>query len=157
MFAMPDVTFSIGNRSYTLRCASGQEGHLRQMAAALDQRIQPIAEALVGADDRHLLVIAGIALLDELAAAQSAVSESDTRESMRSEASQAAAPASVEGAAMPDARALQAEAANLRLMAANAALQAEVSALRRWADSMGGRLSDLSGSLAALAEDATED
>ena len=86
---MPDVTFSIGNRSYTLRCASGQEDHLRQMAAALDQRIQPIAEALPGADDRHLLVIGSIALLDELAAAQSAASESVAREATASGAVQA--------------------------------------------------------------------
>ncbi len=154
---MPDVTFSIGNRSYTLRCASGQEDHLRQMAAALDQRIQPIAEALPGADDRHLLVIGSIALLDELAAAQSAASESVAREATASGAVQAPLSENASAVASPDADALRAEAANLRLMAANASLQAEVSALRRWADSMGGRLSDLSASLAALAEDATED
>lgn len=138
---MPDVTFSVASRRYTLRCAAGQEGHLQQLAALLDQRVQPLVSAVPGADDRQLLVIAAIALLDELQAA-------------RSEAP-AAAP---EQAASSQAASSQVEeSAGLRSMAESLqsdceALRAENSALRLWAESMSGRLTALSGSLGGLVE-----
>ena len=136
---MPNVSFSIGMRSYTLRCAAGQEDHLRQMAAALNQRIQPLAAAVTGADDRQLLVIAGIAMLDELAAAEAAMADTGgSRE---------------DGANGPG----EIQAANQQLQAENAALKADLVALREWADSMGGRLTTLSQSLGTLAQGSADD
>ncbi len=131
---MPDVTFSVASRRYTLRCAAGQEGHLQQVAALLDQRVQPLASAVPGADDRQLLVIAAIALLDELQAASD-----DAR------------------AGPPPANPQGEESAALRSMAESLqadceALRAENAALRLWAESMSSRLTMLSGSLGALAE-----
>ena len=124
---MPDVTFSVASRRYTLRCAAGQEGHLQQVAALLDQRVQPLASAVPGADDRQLLMIAAIALLDELQAA-----------------SDDANPQGEESAALRSmAESLQADCE---------ALRAENAALRLWAESMSSRLTMLSGSLGALAE-----
>jgi cell division protein ZapA len=136
MFAMPDVTFSIGGRAYTLRCAAGQEDHLRQIAAAFDRRVQPIAAAMPGADDRHLLVIAGIAVLDELVALGKGPAEKST------------------GAAV-EFDTLRTE--NQRLHAEAEARTREIAALRQWADSMSNRLTSLSQSLGALAEDASDD
>jgi cell division protein ZapA len=139
MNTMPNVSFSIGARSYTLRCAAGQEDHLRQMAAALNQRIQPLATAVTGADDRQLLVIAAIAILDELAAADAA--KADT------------------GGGSDDGASGNAEiqAANHQLQAENTAMKADLMALRKWADSMGGRLTTLSQSLGALAPASADD
>lgn len=63
---MPDVTFSVAGRAYRLRCAVGQEEQLRQTAAALDERVTPLVKLAPAADDRQLLVIAALELLDEL-------------------------------------------------------------------------------------------
>ena len=62
---MPDVSFAIAGRTYTLRCAEGQEEHLIEMAGALDARVAPLAELTPGADDRRLLVVAALGILDE--------------------------------------------------------------------------------------------
>src|SRR6056297_3761879 len=63
---MPDVTFTIAQRRYTLRCAPGQQEHLRATAAELDRRVNALAAQMKGADDRHLLVLTAIGLLDAL-------------------------------------------------------------------------------------------
>lgn len=68
---MPDISFTIAERAYTLRCAPGQEDHLRQLAAALDARVAPVAKSAPGADDRRLLVIAALEVLDEMQRMQS--------------------------------------------------------------------------------------
>lgn len=120
---MPDVSFTVGTRRYTLRCAVGQEDHLLQMAAALDARVQPLSAAARSLDDRQVLVMAAIALLDEKAAAE-------------------------RSAAAPDGTADD-EAA---LREENAALREENAGLREWADDMAVRLAALSGSLGTLAE-----
>lgn len=69
---MPDITFTIAQRAYTLRCAPGQEDHLRDLAAALDARVAPLAKSAPGADDRRLLVIAALEMLDALQRSHSA-------------------------------------------------------------------------------------
>ncbi len=143
MCIMPDVTFSVGARRYTLRCAPGQEDHLLQIAASLDARVQPLAEVARNTDDRKLLVMAAIALLDEMAAANRG---SDGRG----------------GAAIGDAEAVQRDMEILRgdveaLRNENAALREDNAALRAWADGMAARLTALSGALGALAEEPPAD
>ena len=67
---MPEVNFTIAGRAYRLRCGAGQEEQLRRAAIALNARVQPLAAVTPGADDRHLLVIAALELLDQLQAAE---------------------------------------------------------------------------------------
>mgnify|MGYP002635070846 CR=1 FL=1 len=119
---MPDVSFSVGPRRYTLRCALGQEEHLRTVAAALDARVQPLARAAGGVDDRQLLVMAAIGLLDELQAANRLAQAAD--------------------AANPTPEADTATAITT-LQAENTALRAEAAALREWASTMATRLANL--------------
>lgn len=76
---MPDISFTIAQRAYTLRCAPGQEDHLRQLAAALNARVEPVAQSAPGADDRRLLVIAALEILDELQRMQSEPSADTAR------------------------------------------------------------------------------
>jgi cell division protein ZapA len=67
---MPDISFSIAGRSYTLRCAPGQEPRLRAAAAALSERLAEHAQRMATADDRLLLVVAALDLLDRLGGAE---------------------------------------------------------------------------------------
>ena len=133
---MPDVTFSVGARRYTLRCAPGQEDYLLSIASSLDARVQPLAEVARNTDDRKLLVMAAIALLDEMAAANRG---SDGRG----------------GSSAGDSEALQRDVDALRQE--NAALREENAALRAWADGMAARLAALSGALGTLAEEPSAD
>ena len=131
---MPDVSFSVGSRRYTLRCASGQEDHLLQLAADLDARVQPLAAQVRSKDDRQALVMAAIALLDELAVAGRATEVPD---------------------AADESEALRQE--NAALQQELASLSEENRALREWADGMASRLAALSGTLATLAEEPSAD
>lgn len=137
---MPDVSFTVGTRRYTLRCAPGQEEHLLQMAAALDARVQPLSAAARSLDDRQVLVMAAIALLDEMAAAdRSAAGAADGGRA-----------AAADGTAGVEAAELRRD--NSALRDENAALREENAGLREWADDMAVRLAALSGSLGTLAE-----
>lgn len=123
---MPDVSFAIGPRHYTLRCAAGQEEHLRTVAAALDARVRPLARAAPGVDDRQVLVMAALALLDEL---------------------QGAADGDSGDAACDGGAAAAAELATLR--EENADLRAEIAALRTWAGDLTARLAALAATVPA--------
>lgn len=121
MRAMPDISFTIAQRPYTLRCAPGQEARLEAAAADLGGRVAEL-EARAGAgDDRRLLVIAALELLDALNEAEAAKS----------------------GAAAPTA---ELEAAK----AAAEAAKAEAAALRAWAGSVAERIDTLSQGLEPL-------
>ena len=74
---MPDVSFTIAQRPYTLRCAAGQEARLEAAAADLAERVASLAARAGGGDDRQLLVIAALELLDALHDAQAAKAETD--------------------------------------------------------------------------------
>ena len=67
---MPEVSFTIAQRAYTLRCAPGQEARLEAAAADLGGRVAALAARAGGGDDRQLLVIAALELIDALNDAQ---------------------------------------------------------------------------------------
>ncbi|MGY9054962.1 MAG: cell division protein ZapA [Alphaproteobacteria bacterium] len=67
---MPNVSFTIAQRSYTLRCAAGQEAHLQATANALGERVDALASRTNSTDDRQLLVIIAIELLNTLQIAE---------------------------------------------------------------------------------------
>lgn len=87
---MPEVSFTIAQRTYTLRCAPGQEARLEAAAADLGGRVSALAARAGGGDDRQLLVIAALELIDALA---------DARADAQTEAAGAAA-ARAEAAAL---------------------------------------------------------
>ena len=69
---MPDVSFTIANRPYTIRCAPGQEDQLQAAATRLAERVENLAARAGGTDDRRLLVIAALELIDALSDAENA-------------------------------------------------------------------------------------
>jgi cell division protein ZapA len=64
--AKADIT--IRGRAYSVACAAGQEDRLISLARQLDGRVSQIADAVGDIGDDRLLLIAALALLDELAA-----------------------------------------------------------------------------------------
>ena len=71
---MARADISVRGRSYSIACAPGQEARLEALAARLDKRVEGIAQAVGDVGDARLLLIASLALLDELDAARLAKS-----------------------------------------------------------------------------------
>lgn len=66
--AKADIT--IQGRAYSVACAPGQEIRLEELGVALDRRIASIAGAVGDIGEARLLLVAALALLDELEAAK---------------------------------------------------------------------------------------
>lgn len=69
---MAKADIRIKGRSYSVACAPGQEARLVSLSHQLDARIEDIAKAVGNIGDDRLLLIASLALLDELDAAHQA-------------------------------------------------------------------------------------
>ena len=69
---MAKAEIRIKGRSYSVACAPGQEARLIALSHQLDARIEDIAKAVGNIGDDRLLLIASLALLDELDAAHQA-------------------------------------------------------------------------------------
>jgi len=66
---MPLVDVSINGRPYSLTCEKGEEEHLRELAAHIDQKVTALAESLGQIGDTRLLLMAAILTADEQIAA----------------------------------------------------------------------------------------
>lgn len=69
---MAKADIRIKGRSYSVACAPGQEARLIALSHQLDARIEDISKAVGNIGDDRLLLIASLALLDELDAAHQA-------------------------------------------------------------------------------------
>jgi cell division protein ZapA len=63
---MAQVTIRINGYAYTVGCEDGQEGHLEQMAAEIEQRIASIKAIGGQSGEARLLMLASLLLADEL-------------------------------------------------------------------------------------------
>ena len=66
--AKADIRFR--GKTYSVACAPGQEDRLVQLSLQLDHRIAQIARAVGEIGEDRLLLVASLALLDELDAAK---------------------------------------------------------------------------------------
>ena len=66
--AKADIT--LRGKTYSVACAPGQEERLVNLSRQLDQRVNQIASAVGEIGQDRLLLVASLALLDELDAAQ---------------------------------------------------------------------------------------
>jgi cell division protein ZapA len=66
---MPEVNVEINGRKYRMACEEGQEQHLLSLAQSFNQRIDGFKDGFGEIGDNRLTVMAGIAVLDELAEA----------------------------------------------------------------------------------------
>jgi cell division protein ZapA len=69
------VEININGRLYSVACDEGQEPRVRDLAQALDQRVRRVAGQGQSAPvaEPHLLVLAGLMLVDELSEAEAAL------------------------------------------------------------------------------------
>jgi cell division protein ZapA len=67
---MPEVNVEINGKKYRMACEPGQEEHLLSLASAFNQRVDNFKGIFGEIGDIRLTVMAGIALIDELALAE---------------------------------------------------------------------------------------
>ena len=66
---MAQITVSVNGRSYQVACDDGQEERVRGLAKYLDEKVGGFAQKLGQMGEARLLLLAGIAVADELAEA----------------------------------------------------------------------------------------
>lgn len=67
---MAKADIIVRGRSFSIACAPGQEARVQHLAQQLDVRLTRISAAVGDIGDERLLLVAAIALLDELDAAR---------------------------------------------------------------------------------------
>ena len=72
---MAQVTVTVNNRNYTLACDDGEEEHLSELAAQIDNRIAELASDVGQAGDARLLLMASLTVADDLALAHERIAE----------------------------------------------------------------------------------
>lgn len=63
---MAKADIQLRGRSFSIACAAGQETRIQSLAKQLDARVKQIAGAVGDIGDERLLLIAALAMLDEL-------------------------------------------------------------------------------------------
>jgi cell division protein ZapA len=114
---MSEVTILVNGRSYRMACDDGQEEHLEQLGARLDQAIGELREAFGEIGDQRLTVMAAILMTDRLQEAETRLRAVETElKGLRGSERQAAQRS--EGAEAQLARALDRAAARIEELAA---------------------------------------
>lgn len=72
---MPEVNVEINGRKFRMACEEGQEAHLLGLAERFNSHIDAFKGTFGEIGDNRLTVMAGIAVLDELAEAERRISE----------------------------------------------------------------------------------
>jgi cell division protein ZapA len=67
---MAQVTVTIANRTYRMACGDGEEGHLEQLAALFDGKIEEMRGSFGEIGDMRLHVMAALTLADDLGEAR---------------------------------------------------------------------------------------
>jgi Uncharacterized protein conserved in bacteria len=63
---MSSVTISINGMAFEVACDDGQEARLRGLAESIDTRVRALSKHARGANDRLLMVMVALMLVDEL-------------------------------------------------------------------------------------------
>jgi cell division protein ZapA len=63
---MPNVEVEIGNRRYSIACRTGEEDHLRSVAAIVDTKAKDATSALGNLGENRQLLFASLLLADEV-------------------------------------------------------------------------------------------
>jgi cell division protein ZapA len=75
---MPEVNVEINGRKYRMACEEGQQSHLIGLAARFNAQVEGLKGAVGEIGDNRLTVMAGIAVVDELAEAERKIKELQT-------------------------------------------------------------------------------
>ena len=88
---MGQVVVKVNGRDFALRCADGQEARLRQLAQFVDAKVSQFAKELGQVGEARLLLLAALAIADELSDANDALGEARAKAGAPEPAAQAAA------------------------------------------------------------------
>lgn len=72
---MPEVNVEINGRKYRMACEEGQQAHLIGLAERFNAQVEGLKGSVGEIGDTRLTVMAGIAVLDELAEAERRIGE----------------------------------------------------------------------------------
>ncbi len=67
---MPEITITVGGRTFPVTCQPGEEPFLRGAAQMLDAEAQPLVAQLGRLPEARMLLMAGLMLADKAAAAE---------------------------------------------------------------------------------------
>jgi len=74
---MPVVNVKIGDRDFQLACGDGQEGHLRNLASQLNEKVTRISGKIHSNNDTMLYLMAALMTQDELNEANQGTANTD--------------------------------------------------------------------------------
>ena len=75
---MPEVNVEINGRKYRMACEEGQQQHLIGLAERFNTHVEALKGAVGEIGDNRLTVMAGIAVVDELAEAEKRIKALET-------------------------------------------------------------------------------
>lgn len=85
---MPEVNVEINGRKYRMACEEGQQKHLIGLAQRFNTQVEALKGAVGEIGDNRLTVMAGIAVVDELAEAERRIAALEAQVAELSEAGQ---------------------------------------------------------------------
>ena len=85
---MPEVNVEINGKKYRMACEPGQESHLLGLADEFNRRVETFKQVFGEIGDIRLTVMAGIALIDDLAIADEKIAALKQEVATLSEAGQ---------------------------------------------------------------------
>ena len=85
---MPEVNVEINGRKYRMACEEGQQQHLIGLAARFNAQVEGLKGAVGEIGDTRLTVMAGIAVVDELAEAERKIKALETEVTVLTRAGQ---------------------------------------------------------------------
>ena len=72
---MAQITVTVNEKNYTLACDDGEEQHLTELAAQIDNRIAELSQDVGQSNDARLLLMASLTIADDLALANERIAE----------------------------------------------------------------------------------
>jgi cell division protein ZapA len=63
---MAHVTITVGSRNYSIACDDGEEDHLHQLAATIDQRAAELGRTVGPVGEARLFLMTSLVLADEI-------------------------------------------------------------------------------------------
>ena len=74
---MPEVTISIGGRTFDVACQAGEESYLHAAAVMLDEEAQVLSDQIGRMPEARMLLMAGLMLADKTAAVEDRVKDAE--------------------------------------------------------------------------------
>lgn len=75
---MAEVTVTVNGRPYTVGCESGQEAHIADLAAQLDDNVRQVAGAVGQLGETRLFLMGALMMADEMSDLRSRLAEAES-------------------------------------------------------------------------------